>query len=389
MFLSDIKRLERLKQQCFELFKFKDDLQRYKSEVQRIVDQVVHLKLNDILDSLELDFILSVKLGNNLSSITQDEFEKSIENFLKIRKTEYYFQIPELVDFPDNYQLGHGMLLTFDSLPRQVNSFAEDLAKGEITNFDPNREQAYKDMIKKIVIPADPRIGYWLKIITYAISSIIRFHNAFEFAEESLDILRITVHTTSICSPQYAIGLTQTQNKAFLAGTLKVSTCPYEARDQPLIDRLNEICVKPSSDLEKRIKNALHFFRIGDNFSPDYQKVFFYVAAIENLILGDDDRDVLRWKFSEKGAILLGGDLKRRLELSTELKKLYDTRSRIAHGGASEYDFLKTTKSRRHLHSLIMNLLYLIDNQGLRTVFPKGRKMGTSLDEYLSNIIYS
>jgi hypothetical protein len=74
-----------------------------------------------------------------------------------------------------------------------------------------------------------------------------------------------------------------------------------------MIDRLNTICVKPTKDLEKRIKDAIHFLRIADNDSPDYQRLFFYTAAIEHLILGSKDEKVLHWKFSEKRGTFTGG----------------------------------------------------------------------------------
>ena len=143
--------------------------------------------------------------------------------------------------------------------------------------------------------------------------------------------------------------------------------------------------------MEERIKNALHFYRIGDDHSPNYQKLFFYVAAIENMILGGNDRGVLRWKFSEKGAILLADNRKKRLDLAEELKKLYDERSNIAHGGKSDYNFVMTTSARRYVYNVIVRILNLIDTCGLQRVSPKNRKKktGKSLDEYADNIIYS
>ena len=90
---------------------------------------------------------------------------------------------------------------------------------------------------------------------------------------------------------------------------IEFSKYSYDVKDQALIDALSAICVKPSSDLEKRIKNAIQLYRIADNNSPNHHKLLFYIAAIENLILGADNRDVLRWKFSEKGAILLSDKL--------------------------------------------------------------------------------
>jgi len=386
--LTKDKKLESLRQECIKLFESKEDIQGYRSRVQELEDQITRLGLNSILEPTEFEFVLSIEIGNKLPRLSRKEFVQKINDYLRIKRNTYFFQLTELEGFPETYGLGHGSLLSSKALPEPVRVFAEHLARGEIMESDPHMKRLLEEGISKIIIPSDPHVGHWLRIITSAVSSVILLHRAFELAEESIDILRIATPTTRILLPKYAIGLDTDKDKAFLAGTVEFARCPYHLRKQPLIDRLNEICANPSSDLEKRIKNALHFMRIGDIFSPDYQRIFYYVAAIENLVLGSNDRDVLRWKFSEKGSILLTHDVKRRIALSRRLRKLYDARSKIAHGEETEYDFHLTTESRNHLANLITKILFLIDSEGIGTVSPKARKRGSSLDEYLDNIIY-
>ncbi len=247
-----------------------------------------------------------------------------------------------------------------------------------------------KDAIGRKVIPPNPHDGSWLRITTTAVSSTIRYNDAFEHAEESLDILRIATPTARIHSPQYAIGFSE-NNKAFLAITLTFSRYPYSSIDRPLkkklIERLNKICFKPSSDLEKRIKDALHFHRIGEIHSPKQQKLFYYVAAIERLILGPKMN--LTHKFRERGAILLTDDPKERLELSDKLKEMYRKRSIIAHGEKTEYGIFLTSSSRSYVHRIVLKVLSLMDKEGLKTVSPKGEKVGKSLEEYVDKIVYS
>lgn len=156
-----------------------------------------------------------------------------------------------------------------------------------------------------------------------------------------------------------------------------------------MIDRLNSLCVRPCSELEKRVVNALHFYRIGRNHSPQEQEIFYYVAAIENLIIGENDRDVLRWKFSERGAFLLEDNLSRRLEMVTKLKRLYDARSTIAHGNVSQGDAKIIAPTRDYLRRIIMKILELIDERGLQSVSPSTTKDGSSLDEYVDQVKYS
>lgn len=390
--MSESDRIDVLKKACLRLFEFKGDYETYENEAIKLADRVVSLKLNHTIDPGHLKFFLIIHIKNKLRFLNRKQFDKLINDYFKVKKTDYYFQISELESFPDNYRLGYGRLLTFDSLPQPVKTFAESLSNGKIIGVKQKTEKILKEIVKKIVIPSDPHVGYWLKITTSAISYIIQSTNAFESAEESLDILRIATPTSRVHLPQYAIGINTGESKAFLAtAAVEFSRYPYHPRMDKLIDRLSDICVKPSSELEKRIKNALHFYRIGDNFSPNHPKIFFYVASIEHLILGRNDRDVLRWKFSEKGAILLADDSKERLGLSNELKGLYDKRSIIVHGGKFEYDFFGTTSARRHLHNIIMKILHLIDTCGLQRVAPKDKKKkaGEALDEYVENIIYS
>lgn len=282
------------------------------------------------------------------------------------------------------------MLLTFDSLPQSVRVFAKDLSKGKVPNVATLTQRMWDKTIQKLIIPADPKLWHWLKISVSAISSTISLDRAFESAENSLDILRMAISTARLHLPQHAIALNTDKNKAFpVVKRIEFSKYIYNPKHQELIDRLGNVYVKASSELERRIKNAIHFWRIADNNSPDYQKLFFYVAAIKNLILGGNDRDALRWKFSQKGAILLSDNPKKRLDLVKELKEMYHERSKVAHGRKSYYDFFLAMSSRSYLRTIIMKIMYLIDKHNLKTVARKEKKPDQSLDEYLDNMIYS
>ena len=387
--MSETDRIKRLKSECLKLFQFRSDHNRYKKEADKITKRVVNLRLNHMIDPTHLKFSLLIRIGNKLSSLNREQFDKLIEDFFQVKKTDYYFQISELEKFPDNYQLGHGVLLTFDSLPQPVKAFAEKLSEGKIITVEPERERMLEEIFKKILVPSDPRVGHWLKISTHSISEVIRSHNASEFAEESLDILRIATPTSRVHLPQWAIGMNKGESKAFPKVTASFSRLPYAPRKDKLITRLNDVCVKPSSDLEERIKDALHFFRIGDNHSPNHQRLFYYVAAIEHLIISGITE--LTHKFRERGAILLADKVNRRLDRSDRLKELYEARSKIAHGEKSEYDFFLTVDARSYARNCILKILYLIDTCGLKRVSPKDKKKktGNTLEEYLDNIIYS
>jgi hypothetical protein len=389
--MNEAEKVEKLKEASLEIFKLRENFEAYQKKIDEITDKVHRFKLEHTIDPGELGFRLTIPVsGKKLSDISSDEFRRSVEDYFKLKERDYYFQLVELGSFPPQYKLGFGALLVFDSLPKEVKDCAESLSKGKVPSAGQSMQKMWNQIIQALTIPSDPKAGQWLKISVSAISSSTSLDRAFEYAEESLDILRMAISSARFHLPMHAIALDKDQSKAFpVAKGVEFSKYSYDPRHQNLIDGLNTICVKPSSDLEKRIKTALHFFRIADNNAPDYHKLFFYVAAIENLILGADDRDVLRWKFSEKGAVLLSDKLRERLAQAAELKAMYDSRSKIAHGGEADYDFLLTTSSRYCLRKTIIRLMTLINKNNLKTVARKNGKPNQSLDEYLDNIIYS
>jgi hypothetical protein len=380
-----------LKEECLRLFQFRDNFEEYENNVIKIAGKVHDLKLDRMIDPGHLRFFLVQPVeGKKLSDLSRDEFSESIEEYFGVKEIDYYFQIIEIKDFPDSYRLGHGTLFTFTSLPQEVRIAAESLSKGEVPNVAASIQRVWEQIVQKLVIPVNPNVGHWLKISISAISSTISLNRAFEYAEDSLDVLRLAISTAKFHLPQHAVALDIDKKVALpVAKGVEFSKYSYNPRHQELIDTMNDICVRGASDLEKRIKNAIHFYRIADNNSPDHQKIFFYVAAVENLVIGDDDRDVIRWKFGQKGALLLSGDPKERLELVRELRELYDERSHIAHGGKSEYDFFLTISSRDHLRAIILKMMNLTDKCNIKTVAKNEEKLGQSLDEYLDNIIYS
>lgn len=386
------EKVEKIKRKALELFELRENLEEYRKKAWTIADKIQEFKLEDEMHGTELVSVLMNPVKKkDISRVTYEEFRKSIENYFMIKETDYYFHLVELTKFPKEYTLGYGKLLDFDSLPQQVKKCVENLAKGKVMSESPATEKVWKQIIPKLVIPENSQVGHWLKVPVSSISWTKRMDRAFEHAEESLDILRIAISTARFHLPQYAIAYDKENNEAYpVVKGVEFSRYPYDKHHQGLIDILNNLLLaNTNSDLKKRIKNAFYFYRIAGNNAPKHQKIFFYVAAIENLILGGNDRGVLRWKFSEKGAILLSNDREKRLKKVKELKALYDERSQIAHGSTSEYDFFLTNSSRSYLRQIIFKLIKLINTHNLETVSANEEKPNQSLDEYVNNIIFS
>lgn len=386
--VNETDRIEKIKEACRKLFSLKDDFKKYEEEAIKIADKVHKSSLDHTIDPGQLRwFLINPVKQKKLSEIDRVEFNESIDEYLRVKKTDYYFQLAELRNFPDNYQLGHVLLLKFNSLPQPVKDLAKDLSRGKAARIT-SQTRIWEEIFPKLLIPIDPKLGHWLKTSVSAVSSSISTDRGFESAENSLDILRIAISTARFHLPQYAIGLDSQTNKAFhVAKGIEFNKYTYNPKHQKLIDRLSSIYVKTPSELERRIQDAIHFLRIADNNSPDYQRLFFYVAAIERMIL--TSKPPLTHKFAERGAILLRHRRKKRLKMFRDLKKLYGKRSSIAHGRSPKYDFYMTTDARRYVRCIIKRLLYLIDTYQLKTVSKKEKKLDKSLTKYIRNIIYS
>jgi len=384
--MSEHKQIDKLKKECYDLFKFKDNLTEYDKALLNIEKKVTELKLDNIVEPLELSFLLQFHAREFPSSL--EEFQRHVDKVLGVKKISFFFQLPELVGFPDNYNIGYGKFRKFTSLPKIVRDLATGLTKGKVGQVRTERERIQTMYIREIRIPLNTNTGCWLEIEKSGVSSFIVLENALQSAEMSLDILRIIRPHIRISLPQYVISKSSNERKAFFnALNIELYKYHFDHQEQELIDRLNTLIVNPRSELEKRVLNALQFYRIGRNFSPEDQALFYYVAAIENLILGKNDRDVLRWRFAEKAAFLLEGDLTGRLEIVNAFKSLYDARSTIAHGIMRKSENRKISQAKESLIKIIIRILELIDKKGLISVSSEGKN--NSLDEYVDQIKYS
>ena len=385
--MSQDKQIDILKNACYDLCRFKDTPAEYEKAVYKVEQIVTKLRLDNIVDPGEISFFLLTHSQPLLSNPM--EFRNDCDALLKVKKTSFFFQLPELAGFPDNYLLGYGKLRSFDSLPRTVRDFATGLTEGKVGRVRTEQERVKTIYLDEMSIPRNPRSGCWFEISNSGISGFIQLNKAIQAADESLDILRILRPHIRIPLPQYIISKnTEDRTASFEALNIELYKYHFDEEEQKLIDRLNDLVVNPRCDLEKRILNALHFYRIGRNFSPEDQEVFFYVAAIEKLVIGNNDRDVLKWKFSEKAAFLLEDDLNGRMEIVSKLKDLYDARSTIAHGGMSQEVTRSIPIARDYLFRIIKTILELIDKRGLQSVSSNGAKDNT-LDKYIDQIKYS
>lgn len=88
--MNTSEKIEKLKTGCFGLHKLRYDRTKYENEVEKLVEKVTSLKLDETLDPGELGFIL-MDLGNRVASLSYEDFKKSIESRLKIKDTDFCY----------------------------------------------------------------------------------------------------------------------------------------------------------------------------------------------------------------------------------------------------------------------------------------------------------
>jgi hypothetical protein len=184
-------KIQKLKEACYKLFELKNNVRDYENGAMAIDGTLRALNLEHLFESGELTwFLLQPAKGKEVSELSSDELKALLDRFFAVKDTDYFFQITELEGFPEKYPLGYGLLLTFALLPETVKNVAVELSQHKIQSTDPERLMGISE---KIRIAPDPKLGYWLKISYNSISTLLSLDKAFEYAEESLDILRISM----------------------------------------------------------------------------------------------------------------------------------------------------------------------------------------------------
>jgi len=378
-------------EECRKLYDLRKNKKKYNEKIQKLTNKLEKTKLISLIEPIYFEGYLRITLGNEIPRMEKEEFVNKLETFLKIKTRYYYFHMPEFRNFPVNITIGAGRIIKFDDLPELVQDRVK-LAHAEkgIINDDWIKTMMESWIAEQTIMSADPEQGYWIEIISKAISPSMLNNKAYSQIEDSLDILRF-IKRLSLRSPTIAFKFDPQENVSEpIIRSIKFTRWDYEEEYSHQIEKLSESCCKKKrTDIEQRLWDALLYYRIGKLNSPDHQKLFFYIAAIEHLILGTNDRQVLRWKFSEKGAILLADSIQERILKSKELKDLYDKRSKIAHGSKSEYDFHATLDAERSFSYIFMKILSLIEINGIKRLSKKGLIDKESLDGFIEQIIYS
>jgi hypothetical protein len=342
-------------------------------------------KDHNMIDVIQVGFYLTIFLQNRVREFGKDDYIEKVNEFLSKKKYEYYYHIDKLANFPDKYKVGRGNLLGWNSIPDSVKEFSQSLMVEKKAPFDIFTDEDWEQLSQDNKVQfRSPQQGMWLKVLTEGYSEHYMASAALKVAESSLDILRFALTSREIDLINYGIAYDPTSEIAHYAGSISMSSLiEYDKFVDIEVNALNKICEKPSR-MESRIAQALKLIRIGDLIVEDSNKIFYYTAAIEKLIL--DNEPELKFKFSTRGALLLSKTKKARESNFQLLKQIYNQRSNVAHGSENEYNYFLTLESRNLARIAIREILLLIDSQGITDVYNNNKTK--SLAHYLENMMW-
>jgi hypothetical protein len=119
-----------------------------------------------------------------------------------------------------------------------------------------------------------------------------------------------------------------------------------------------------SRPIDIRIRRALEYFGYGMGMDNIHQRYVTYVASLEALLLGDNERRGIDRKLSYRISCLLEQDASKRERLRGSIEWLYGLRCRIVHGAspAPAEVAVGLTSLRWALYSLLRRLATNPDN---------------------------
>lgn len=388
------KKLQEYKTKFKQLYEVCGERNKYIQNLDKLIAELYNdkeLSKKITVSNIQLVFEQYVPLPSKGENI-KEKFYSDVERSFSIKQYLYYFHSSKLRNFPDGYRLGYGKLINWDSLPDEVKNIYHKISELNESPISKISDEMWKRLsIENQLIFNSPHEGQWLEIeIKDTYGPSLR-HEVFKRAEHSMDILRLILHGESLKPFSYAVGYDSIpNNKAWIETNIKFSsTIDYigdikEREHDENISRLN-ILVENPKKLENRIREALNYLRIGEYSSEDHNKIFYYAAGIEKLIVGDIYE--LSYKFALNGAFVLGMEPKQRQIIFNDLRKIYKKRSEIAHGDIGDYDSNLTNKAHGYLKNIIFKLIKLIDDNNIQYITNDKEK--NTLTNYIEQIIFS
>jgi hypothetical protein len=107
--------------------------------------------------------------------------------------------------------------------------------------------------------------------------------------------------------------------------------------DQTGFSRASTILGKINpNQIENRLISALQWAGRASVEERKEEAFLLFTVALESLLLDNQEKQQLRYRFAVRGAHLLGDNLKSKRDISRALKDLYDLRSAMVHSGSTD-----------------------------------------------------
>jgi hypothetical protein len=413
----------------------KEGTKEWREQYQRVFNsfKVIPNKQDDA-NNMDIEYSInwiSYRLKKPLGEITKDELTKYLDSklFSSPKDFDFYFRIGEAFGFTEGYIVGDGELYSFNKLPSSIQEYLKK-------QFSHRLEEDRKYTGEELEGYTKRREKEWYLHIQV---QCVGFHKAIEKAivnaKRNVNILKLyyDTHTflyefaiDSINSPfDYLI---QEKGSTWTTGGYQ-----YERRrgffhrtdglDQMVSDISSIVNSKNPTDLDKRIVNMIDIFGLIDDLTPLYVRFLVSIVSLENLLL--DERDYLGWKLAEKISYLIGdtrawfatyygiepeneadeltdafikeNSAMARIALDRTIRRFYEKRSAIAHGGLEGSRNKRITANDYNLAiSLVLwtveKLLELRRNNGIEHIANKTTDTSedmTSLNYYLEKMKYT
>ena len=244
----------------------------------------------------------------------KETFEAIINELFSKKIYHYYYHLPKLIDFPDNYKLGFGNLHEWKSLPDSVQKTCKKVMLLNESPLERIKQETWEKLIQENqLIFSPPHQGCWLKIQKEGYFTNYMAKQADQKAEQSMNVLRYVLDSNVFEPFTFSIAYDTLTDNSSLSGNLTFSgSVEYTTEIDEEVHQFNQMIHSPNR-MENRILHALDLLRIGDYIAEDTNQVFYYTAAIEKILL--DNEPELGHKFAVRGTFLLSDESKNKEDM--------------------------------------------------------------------------
>jgi hypothetical protein len=123
------------------------------------------------------------------------------------------------------------------------------------------------------------------------------------------------------------------------------------------LSNISNILVKNRSKLEERLLAAMQWAGRATVNRRKEESFLLYAIALESIVLVEEDNKDLAYRLRTRVAHLMADDFESRLQISEDVKELYNTRSSIVHNGQYQVTDASLSRIRFLAKNCIVHLL--------------------------------